>query len=57
MREIFMKTTDGKISFVVFTSEKSPPKKRSGKDQPEPVTNCDQFTWEAAKKSGTTETA
>ena len=42
---------------LVFTSEKSPPKKRCGKDQPEPVANCDQFSWEAAKKSGTTETA
>lgn len=42
---------------LVFTSEKSPPKKRSGKDQPEPVTICDQFSWEVAKKSGTTETA
>ena len=42
---------------LVFTSEKSPPKKRRGKDQPEPVTMCDQFSWEVAKKSGTTETA
>ena len=42
---------------LVFTSEKTPPKKRSEKDQSEPVANCDQFTWEAAKKSGTTETA
>lgn len=42
---------------LVFTSEKSPPKKRKGKDQREPVTNCDQLVWEAAKKSGGTETA
>ena len=42
---------------LVFTSEKTPPKKRSGKDQSEPVAICDQFAWEAAKKSGTAETA
>ncbi len=42
---------------LVFTSEKTPPNKRSEKDQTEPVTNFDQFEWEAAKKSGTTETA
>ncbi len=36
---------------LVFTSEKAPPKKCSEKDLSEPVINCDQFTWEAAKKS------
>ena len=42
---------------LVFTSEKSPPKKRKGKDQSEAASNCEQLVWEAAKKSGGTETA
>ena len=31
-----------------FPSEKTPPKKRNGKKQTQPVTNCDQFASEAA---------
>ena len=31
-----------------FSSEKTPPKKRNGSKQAQPVTNCDQFIREAA---------
>jgi len=42
---------------LLFTSEKSPSKKRKEKDQSAAASNCDQLVWEAAKKSGGTETA